>query len=98
MLACEREHLQAVLLYVADKQLLAYTTASPRAPLSSPIARTGSEAAASWRRGLPAYDFVLLEVIIIGLALADVFQHAAEHSSPLQYTALLEGNIIRGTR
>ena len=57
-----------------------------------------TKAAASWRRGLPAYDFVLLEVIIIGLALADVFQHAAEHSSPLQYTALLEGNIIRGTR
>ena len=28
--------------------------------------------------------------------LADVFHLAAEHSSPLQYTALLEGNIIRG--
>jgi len=44
-----------------------------------------TKAAASWRRGLPAYDFVLLEVIIIGLALGSLMSSSTQQSTAAHY-------------
>jgi hypothetical protein len=49
-----------------------------------------TKAAASWRRGLPAYDFVLLEVIIIAtsawpLALGSLMSSSTQQSTAAHY-------------